>query len=89
MPEKVILESEKVMNKEEVADFLEETASKIRKGKISLTQGKNQVGYDLPDRLELEVKVEEEEESGKSKKNSIELEIEWREGEEVKPVEVK
>lgn len=88
MTEKTIHKSEETMTKEEIADFLEKTASRLREGKLSLAQDGNETEYDLPDKLEFEIKVEEEPKKN-SKKHSIEFEIEWEEGESTKPVELK
>lgn len=88
MSERTILESEKIMTKEEVADFLEKTASRIREGKLSLVQNGSETEFDLPNKLEFEIKVEEEPKQN-SKKHSIEFEIEWEEGQGSKSVELK
>jgi len=88
--EVVLFKSEEKMTARESAALLRTLADKIEKGKVVLSQGKQEVTMKVPDRVEVEIKAEKE--SGKRKtKKKIEVEIEWLVGGSAKsgPVKVK
>lgn len=72
----VLLKSDEVIGRAELADFLRQVAGALEKGTLVLKQDENFVTLDVPAQLELEVEVDE-----KPKKNgkqiSVEFELEW------------
>lgn len=70
-----LLKSKATFNRDELADLLEDLATRIRAGELTLGQGKGQVAMDLPQTFTVEMEVEN---TGKRVlKRELELEIEW------------
>jgi len=88
--ESVLFKNEEKMSTKKSAELLRVLADKIESGKVTLTQGKQEVTLKIPKMVEVEVKVERE--SGKKRtKKKIEVEIEWVVGShsDFKPMSVK
>lgn len=77
--ETVLFKSEEKMSNSEAADLLRTLADKVEKGKLILSQGKNETVLKIPTRVEVEVKAEKEVGRKKTTKK-VEVEIEWRVG---------
>jgi amphi-Trp domain-containing protein len=84
MPEEVLFETERRMNRRDVAEYLRTVADKLESGgDISLSAGDQSVRLDPPEQPTFEVKAERETPSGGGQGElSIEFELEWDEGEE-------
>lgn len=83
--EKVLFKSEERKQTSEVASILRTVADKIESGRITLSQGEEEINLTIPGAVTLEIKVEEETKTGKDTlKKSLEIELEWYEGEEGK-----
>ena len=80
MPEEVLFEDERSLDRAEIADYLRTVADKLDAGEeITFTAGSD-VTVRPPSRPTFEVKVEREtERSGGPAELSIELELEWDE----------
>ncbi len=84
--EKVLFKSEEKKQTSEVASVLRTIADKVESGKITLTQGSEEVSLTIPGTITLELKIEEETKSGRDTlKKSLEIELEWYEGENGQP----
>lgn len=79
---KMLMESEEMMNRSDVAGFLRDLADKIESGRVTLKRGDKEVTLEIPDKLELEIEVEEKKKKGKPTKKELEIELEWYEGEQ-------
>lgn len=80
----VLLKSDEMIDRTELADFLRQVAGALEKGTLVLKQDGNFVTLEVPAQLELEVQVDE-----KPKKNgkqiSVEFELEWQVSESGQP----
>ena len=77
--EEVLFESERRMNRSEIADLLRTVADNLDAGDaISLSAGESSYSVDVPNRPTFEVKVERETGSSGSEL-SVEFEMEWDE----------
>lgn len=77
--EEVLFESERRMDRREIADLLRTVADNLDSGdSISLAAGDESFSVDVPSRPEFEVKVERESGSSGSEL-SVEFELEWDE----------
>ncbi|NEU56172.1 amphi-Trp domain-containing protein [Halorussus sp. MSC15.2] len=81
MPEEVLFETERRMNRTDVASYLRTVAEKLESGgDITLSAGDQSVTLDPPTQPTFEVKAERETPSGGgSGELSIEFELEWDE----------
>jgi amphi-Trp domain-containing protein len=82
MPEEVLFETERRMNRTEVASYLRTVAEKLESGgDITLSTGDQSVTLAPPAQPTFEVKAERETSSGGGPGElSIEFELEWDEG---------
>lgn len=72
----VLIDYESQLSRNELADFLETIASKIREeGSFTFVQPTGDVRIDFPEGLKVEVEYEIE-----NGEHEFEIEIEWREG---------
>ena len=82
MPEEVLFETERRMDRSEIASYLRTVADKLDgDGSLALSAGGKDVTFDIPSRPTFEVKAERETESG-SPELSVEFELEWNESED-------
>ena len=72
----VLLKSEEVIARSELADFLRQVAGALENGTLVLKQDGSFVTLDIPAQLELEVQVDEKPKKT-GKKISVEFELEW------------
>jgi amphi-Trp domain-containing protein len=72
----VLLKSEEVIARTELADFLRQVAGALENGTLVLKQDGSFVTLDIPAQLELEVQVDEKPKKT-GKKISVEFELEW------------
>ena len=80
MPEKVLFESEQLMGRDAVADYLRTLADSLESGSdVTLRAGEQSVTMSPPGEVEFEVKAEREGPEGGDGELSIELELEWPE----------
>ena len=80
MPEEVLFETERVMNRSDVADYLRTLADNLDSGSdVTLRAGDQSVTLDPPSRVEFEVKAEREGPCDGDGELSIEVELEWPE----------
>ncbi len=76
----ILVESEEVRSRQEVASFLREIADKLEAGSLTVTKGDETVTLQIPERVTLEFEVRRKTKPGKTKQ-SLEIEIEWGSGE--------
>ena len=80
MPEEVLFESERKMDRASVADYLRTLADNLDSGaEITLQSGDQSVTLQPPSTVEFEVKAEREGPKGGDGELSIEVELEWPE----------
>lgn len=80
MPEEVLFKSERKQSRDEIADYLQTVAEKLKGGDaITLHAGEESVTLDVPTQSTFEVKAEREIE-GDETELSVEFELEWDEG---------
>ena len=80
MPEETLFESERVMSREDVADYLRTLAESVEKGSdVTLRAGDQSVTLSPPPEVEFEVKAEREGPADGNGELSIEVELEWPE----------
>ena len=80
MPEEVLFETERVMNRSDVADYLRTLTDNLDSGSdVTLRAGDQSVTLDPPSRVEFEVKAEREGPVDGDGELSIEVELEWPE----------
>ncbi|MFC7020747.1 MULTISPECIES: amphi-Trp domain-containing protein [Haloarcula] len=80
MPEEVLFETERVMDRSAVADYLRSLADNLDSGSdVTLRAGDQSVTLDPPGRVEFEVKAEREGPVDGDGELSIEVELEWPE----------
>jgi amphi-Trp domain-containing protein len=80
MPEEVLFETERVMDRSDVADYLRSLADNLDSGSdVTLRAGDQSVTLDPPARVEFEVKAEREGPVDGDGELSIEVELEWPE----------
>ncbi|MFC6862905.1 amphi-Trp domain-containing protein [Halomicroarcula sp. GCM10025817] len=80
MPEEVLFETERVMDRSDVADYLRTLADNLDSGSdVTLRAGDQSVTLDPPARVEFEVKAEREGPVDGDGELSIEVELEWPE----------
>lgn len=81
----LLLKSDEVMSRADVAGFLRQVSEAVAKGQVTLKQGEEMVEVDIPDQVEFEVEVAEKPKK-KGKQLSLEFELEWIVGEDDKPL---
>ncbi len=80
MPEEVLLKSETVQSREDVATYLRSVADRLESGEsMTLEAGQDSVTLDPPARPTFEVKVEREGPQSGPGEMSVEFELEWNE----------
>lgn len=80
MPEEILFESERVLERGAVADYLRSLADSLDAGSdVTLSAGDQSVTLDPPARVEFEVKAEREGPRDGNGELSIEVELEWPE----------
>jgi len=80
MPEKTLFESEQIMNREAVAEYLRTLAGSLEQGSdVTLRAGEQSVTLTPPGEVEFEVKAEREGPTDGDGELSIEVELEWPE----------
>ena len=80
MPEKTLFESEQLMGRDAVADYLRTLADSLEAGSdVTLRAGDQSVTMTPPSEVEFEVKAEREGPTGGDGELSIEVELEWPE----------
>lgn len=80
MPEEVLFESERSMDREEIAGFFRTVADNLESGEgITLVQGDETVTMEPPARPTFEVKAEREGPTDRPGELSVEFELEWDE----------
>ena len=83
MPEEVLFEVERRMDRSEIAAYLRTVAGKLESNEtVTLSAGDQSVSLAPPARPTFEVKVEHEGPEGAMTERSIEFELEWDEAEE-------
>ena len=82
MPEEVLFEIERGMDRAEIASYLRTVADKLDgDGSLSLSAGGQNVALDVPNRPTFEVKAERETNGGPPEL-SVEFELEWDKGQD-------
>lgn len=82
MPEETLFESERRMDRGEIATYLRTVADKLDAGEpITLSAGEQNVTLSPPARPTFEVKAERETSGGEPVERSVEFELEWTDGE--------
>ncbi len=87
-----LFKSQERKSREEVTDFLRQLADRIADGRVTLSQGGEDIVLQLPRSMVLEVQVEDEEKGEKGIQHSLELEFKWfdrEQGEQTGPLELK
>lgn len=84
-----LFKSEEQKTREEVGAFLSQLAEKVSEGRVTLSQGAEDLVLEFPQNVVLEVQVEDEEKSRKGLQHSFEIEIKWFETEQPGPLELK
>jgi amphi-Trp domain-containing protein len=87
-----LFKSRETKRREEIGDFLRQLADRIADGRVTLSQGGEDIVLQLPQSLVLEVQVEDEEKGQKGTQHSLELEFKWfdrESGEQAGPLELK
>lgn len=80
MPEEVLLKSETVQSREDIATYLRSVADRLESGEsMTLEAGQDSVTLDPPARPTFEVKVEREGPRSGPGEMSVEFELEWNE----------
>jgi len=80
MPEETLFESEQLMGRDAVADYLRTLADSLESGlDVMLRAGDRSVTMHPPDEVEFEVKAEREGPTDGNGELSIEVELEWPE----------
>ena len=80
MPEKTLFESEQMMSRDAVADYLRTLADSVESGSdVTLSAGEQSVTMSPPNEVEFEVKAEREGPTNGDGELSIEVELEWPE----------
>jgi len=80
MPEETLFESERVMSREDVAQYLRTLADSVAEGSdVTLSAGDQSVTLSPPPEVEFEVKAEREGPTDGNGELSIEVELEWPE----------
>jgi len=80
MPEKTLFESEQLMGRDAVADYLRTLADSLEAGAdVTLRAGEQSVTMTPPSEVEFEVKAEREGPTDGDGELSIEVELEWPE----------
>ena len=80
MPEKTLFESEQLMSRDAVAEYLRTLADSLEAGSdVTLRAGDQSVTLTPPDEVEFEVKAEHEGPADGDGELSIEVELEWPE----------
>jgi len=80
MPEEVLFETERSMERSEIASYLRTVADNLESGApISLSAGDQSVTLDPPARPTFEVKAEREGPTDAPGEHSVEFELEWDE----------
>ncbi len=80
MPEKTLFESEQLMGRESVAEYLRTLADSLESGSdVTLRAGDQTVTTSPPSEVEFEVKAEREGPTDGNGELSIEVELEWPE----------
>jgi len=80
MPEETLFESERVMSREDVAQYLRTLADSVAEGSdVTLSAGDQSVTLSPPPEVEFEVKAEREGSTDGNGELSIEVELEWPE----------
>lgn len=79
--EEVLFETETVVNRDEIADYLEQVSENLRHGTVTLVSGDDEITVEPPESATFEVKVEREIEGGEEEM-SVEFEVEWDVGNE-------
>ncbi|WP_324662506.1 amphi-Trp domain-containing protein [Haloarcula sediminis] len=80
MPEKTLFESEQLMGRDAVADYLRTLAASLESGSdVTLRAGDQSLTMQPPSEVEFEVKAEREGPTDGDGELSIELELEWPE----------
>ena len=72
-----LFKSEERKSRDEVSEFLRLIADKMSAGKVTLSQGQNEITLDIPQNLILDVQVEDEDKGSRGTQHSLELEIKW------------
>lgn len=80
--ETVLFSSKEMKSRSEVTAILRELADRIDEGKVTLSQGRDEISLALPQRIKLEVKVEDEEKRRKGTQHSLEVELKWFDGQD-------
>ncbi len=80
MPEKTLFESEQLMGRDAVADYLRTLADSLESGSdVTLRAGDQSLTMQPPSEVEFEVKAEREGPTDGNGELSIEVELEWPE----------
>lgn len=80
MPEETLFESEQLMGRDAVADYLRTLANSLESGSdVTLRAGEQSVTLTPPEQVEFEVKAEREGPADADGELSIEVELEWPE----------
>jgi amphi-Trp domain-containing protein len=80
MPEETLFETEQLMGREAVADYLHTLADSVAEGgDVTLRSGDRSVTLSPPSEVEFEVKAEREGPTDGDGELSIEVELEWPE----------
>ena len=84
-----LFKSEERKSRTDVSHFLHQLADKISEGKVTLSQGAEEMVLELPQNLILELQVEDEEKGSKGIQHSLEVEIKWFDNGQGGPLELK
>ena len=84
-----LFKSQERKNRTDVGHFLHQLADKISEGKVTLSQGAQDIILELPQNLILELQVEDEDKGKKGIQHSLEVEIKWFDNEQDGSLELK
>lgn len=76
MAKKDLYRLEQDMSLAEIADFLEDVASGVRGGEISMSEGEESVSLALPDTVTLDIDVDQRDKENVTA-TSVEIELKW------------
>lgn len=75
-PSEKLVTSSQSMTREQLAEFLEGIAARVRDGEVTLTSGPDTAVLDLPEEMRVDVEATSAQKS-RGTKMELEIEIEW------------
>lgn len=80
--ERKLFKSEEQKSRSEISAFLQQLASRIDQGQVTLGRGQEEISLQLPESAVLEVQVEDEDKGSRGIQHSLEIEIKWFDGDD-------